>query len=458
MDFTELYKWTNAHSKIFSSFIEKMNEASMQYFVLRNYEGLPEKNNSKDIDIIIKPKEYMLAKQILLDVFRQEGLTNYYIMNFERAHCVFGINIHENFAIHIDLIEGYANKGFEFLSFEYLYSNTVKYKNFRVLETSLDAVMLILYKVIGCKELKDKYRQLIHIAYKKNAQQMRTILTGILGSDMGDKITDSIEAGNYDNIVNSSKQITFIARIKTISHKPFRTFMGILLFLIEKFHRIIICPSYMQKTIVVEAPDGTGKTTFINQLLLEIAHIFVSDISKSKVLHFRPSILPNLGAAGEKAGIMTQDKNFTVPHRAKPANSVSSFMRMTYYWLDYVIGMPLILRKNAQFDKITIFDRYIYDFLVDPLRTRIKLPYWIRLAFVKMVKQPKVVFVLDAPADVIYSRKQELRKDEIERQLVEFRRLRNFGDRVYVLDATQSPEAMAQEAIKILVERFTCKL
>ena len=143
---------------------------------------------------------------------------------------------------------------------------------------------------------------------------------------------------------------------------------------------------------------------------------------------------------------------------AKPVNTISSFIRMTYYWADYVIGMPLLLRRDAQFDKITIFDRYIYDFLVDPFRARIKLPYWIRLAFVKMVKQPKIVFVLDAPADVIYARKQELEKAEINRQLIEFRRLKDLGNKVYLLDATQTPQAIAINAVKIIVEKFTEKM
>lgn len=155
---------------------------------------------------------------------------------------------------------------------------------------------------------------------------------------------------------------------------------------------------------------------------------------------------------------MKQDKNFIVPHRAKPVGALSSFARMTYYWLDYVIGMPLILRKNAQFDRITIFDRYIYDFLVDPYRSRIKLPYWLRCAFSKLVKQPKVVFVLDADAETIYARKQELTKEEINRQLIDFKKLSKMGKRVHFLDATQPPEQIANDAIKIVLDTFTKQL
>ena len=131
---------------------------------------------------------------------------------------------------------------------------------------------------------------------------------------------------------------------------------------------------------------------------------------------------------------------------------------MTYYWLDYVVGMPLILRKSAQFDNITVFDRYIYDFLVDPRRSRISLPHWLRRLFTRLVKQPQITFVLDADVDTIYSRKQELSKEEIDRQLGEFRKLKKFGKNVFILNATQAPEKIAEDAIQIIIDKFTHKL
>ena len=120
--------------------------------------------------------------------------------------------------------------------------------------------------------------------------------------------------------------------------------------------------------------------------------------------------------------------------------------------------MPIIMRKSAQFDHITIFDRYIYDFLVDPRRARINLPYWVRKMFAKMVKQPKIVFVLETDAETILSRKQELTKDEIERQLSEFRKLENLGINVHYLDASKKPDEMAMDAVKIVLDTFSNKL
>lgn len=123
---------------------------------------------------------------------------------------------------------------------------------------------------------------------------------------------------------------------------------------------------------------------FIDALTVMLAETFVCDIEKMHVYHFRPSVLPNLGAVGEKHSVMKQDTNFENPHRNKATNPLSSFVRMGYYWLDYLIGGAICIRKDVQFDKITIFDRYIYDFIIDPLRSRINLPRCMRTAFSKV--------------------------------------------------------------------------
>ena len=131
---------------------------------------------------------------------------------------------------------------------------------------------------------------------------------------------------------------------------------------------------------------------------------------------------------------------------------------MTYYWLDYVIGVPLKLRKDVQFDRFTIYDRYIYDFLIDPHRSRINLPYWIRKLFTNMVIQPRIVFVLLADAETIYKRKQELTIDEINRQLGEFSKLAKTHNRFVVTDASKSPADMVEDAIRVIINNFTEKL
>lgn len=449
------YRWNKRHAEILDKYLKELTKNNVRYFILRNYEGLPEENESKDVDLIIEPGSYKKASKILLQVFKEMKVPRYYVVKYERVRCWLGIDLDDNFSIHIDLIEGYLNKGFEIFKFNQLYENTEKYKDYVVLNKPYDIAMLLLYKVIASKQLKERYVEKISKIYSESKEQTDDIIKYAMGEKLGSTIISYLENGQYDKIVKMAKQISKTTKRKAFFRRPFFTMWHIIKFWCEKLYRIGWCPKKYRKMIAVEAPDGTGKTTFIDGLTVTLAELFNTDIEKMHVYHFRPTVLPNLGAVGEKAGVMEQDKDFTNPHRNKPANPISSFVRMVYYWIDYLIGGFVCIRKDVQFDKFTIFDRYIYDFIVDPVRSRIGLPRWIRVMFSKLVYKPKFVFVMMADTDVIYKRKQELTKEEITRQLVEFKRLADSGKRFVELDANQTPDAIIKEATKVIIEQYT---
>lgn len=453
-----MISWDNLHATIFENLIKDFNYEEFKYFILRNYEELPQKNSSKDVDIIIEPRSYKKASKIYFEILKNNNISNLKVVQYERVHCCFGIDTDKEFSIHIDLIEGYLSKGFEVFDFEELYKHTVDYKNFKVLNHSYDAIMLLYYKVIGTRQLKDQYIRKISTIYKKESQVIDRIIERTLNKRSNTLIINALRECNFDDIVENADKMSRTSKLKVFIKKPLKTILNVIKFLLEKFYRIIICPRKFQNFISVQGADGTGKSTFIEGLIKAIAFYYVSDESKSHVYHHRPTILPNLGAAGERVRVMKEDKDFTNPHRAKPSGYIISFIRMTYYWLDYVIGVPIKLRKDVQFDRFTIYDRYIYDFLIDPHRSRINLPYWLRKIFTKMVIQPRIVFVLLADAETIYKRKQELTIEEINRQLGEFSKLANSHKRFVEIDASKSPEEMVDEAIRVIIEKFTEKL
>src|SRR3546814_1628081 len=55
----------------------------------------------------------------------------------------------------------------------------------------------------------------------------------------------------------------------------------------------------------------------------------------------------------------------------------------------------------------------------------------------KLLPQPDIVFILDAPADVLQSRKQEVPFEESVRQRTAYRRLKGEYDRAYIIDASE---------------------
>ena len=140
-------------------------------------------------------------------------------------------------------------------------------------------------------------------------------------------------------------------------------------------------------------------------------------------------------------------EEFTNPHRAKPAGKMSSLVRLFYYWNDYVWGWNKI-RKECVNGSMIIFDRYSYDFIVDPRRSRISLPSSIIKMFMLHVPQPDNVFILVADPKVIYMRKQELELNEITRQIEAYRLLAKNSTKFHLINAEKKPEDITNLIMK----------
>ena len=370
------------------------------------------------------------------------------------------MDINAEIGIHIDIIGSYVSKGSEIFTFDEMYIYTEKYNELRVLNKFFEGVMVFIYKQFNYRPiLKKEYQEIIYNTHKQYPE-FKELISKLVGSQLAEKIFLQIENKDFDKMLVYSNDLTDALKRFAIKKSLLKTFKYTLEFYWDKLNRIVFRYSKYSKVFSVMAPDGAGKTTFIDALIKKIDFYFVNDKDDNRcnVYHFRPNIFPNLGELGEKAGIKDQDKDFTNPHRAKPANRLSSFVRIIYYWLDYVIGFNVLVRKDVQYDRFSVFDRYSYDLLVDPTRTRLNLPLWLRKLFVKCMPHPKVVFYLDASPEVIYKRKQELTLDEITRQNKLYKKVASSNKRFITLDSNRPVNESVDEAIKIILENFTFKL
>lgn len=454
--------WNETCANIFSECVKQFKENDIKYFVLRNYQKLPEQNIGKDVDIIVEPKKLKEAKKILKNIYAQNDVKYYDEAMFDRLHCTHGMGIENQTGIHIDLIGGYLVRGYEIYTFEELYDHTKWYNDFCVLDEFFDGIMLLIYKQFGYgkPKFKEEYRESIYDTYNKYPNEFEDELARVTSKELSEKIIECIKDKDFDAVIKNAGELN--KQLKKYAKKKafFKTLARRIRFLWGRLNRAVFRYRKYTRAFAVLAPDGTGKTTFLEALIEELNYFYVSGVNDGKfhVYHFRPTVLPNLGEVGEKAGVMEQDKDWTNPHRNKPANPLSSLIRIAYYTMDYIIGWQKCVRKDVHYDRFSIFDRYSYDFIVDPLRTKLGLPKWVRKFFVRLTPQPKIVFVLQADPDTIYSRKQELTKEEITRQLKVYSELASSHKRFKVISAEQTPEAMAKEALKIILEQYAEKL
>ena len=439
--------WSKKQASALTSIFVELNNSNIEWMVLRNYEGLPENNRSKDIDLLVAKKNFPLVRDILINLLSKNEFTHIKKDLFQYAWCYTFISVNStgSCSIKIDLLDGFVWRGAQIASFKSLYKKRVNYKDFYVPDPISDGFMLWVKPLMTGGIVKEKYIEDILQVISEYPEEFFLLLTKVFGKSLACKVWPLLKAGKLGSTVTYKKRLCHIAWFKALFSCPFKTIVATT----EHYYKEIIRRSQRPRAsiIAVVGPDGVGKSTFIEFLQNNLAELLVKDASELVVQHFRPNIFPNIKKLFSDKTYDEMEEDFTSPHRAKPAGTLSSLLRLCYYYSDYVLGYWLHVRNRCVTGKVYIFDRYFYDFLVDPHRSRINLPRYVRLFFLKMTPEPDMVFFLNCGAETVYSRKQELSLDEIKRQLKEYRSLARKSRRFIVLDAYRKPEELCVDAI-----------
>lgn len=155
--------------------------------------------------------------------------------------------------------------------------------------------------------------------------------------------------------------------------------------------------------IAIMGPDGAGKSAVIDAIRCQFDSVY----NKIKLFHLRPKALWR-GKTSLQA--------VTDPHGKPPRGAIISILKVFSLIVDYWLGYALKIGPAVRRSQLIIFDRYIYDLLVDSKRVRYGGPAWLLNFAARVVPRPDLVILLDAPADVLWSRKQEVPFEEVMRQ------------------------------------------
>lgn len=145
------------------------------------------------------------------------------------------------------------------------------------------------------------------------------------------------------------------------------------------------------KLIAFLGVDGSGKSTLIESL-------YKTNKNKFKKIHFIPDYFR------KKVQVNTN------PHHKFKRGKFFSFLKILYWLINFQIFKYL----NYNSKKIFIFDRYIYDVLIDPLRYRFSLSNKLsKKLIIKFIIKPDLIILLTGNSNKIYSRKKELKLNDL---------------------------------------------
>jgi thymidylate kinase len=104
------------------------------------------------------------------------------------------------------------------------------------------------------------------------------------------------------------------------------------------------------------------------------------------------------------------------PHGKPPRSVLFSVAKICVWLLEEWYAYSFQESKET----LLICDRYYHDLLIDPKRYRYGGPTWGARLIGKLMPQPKLWVLLDAPAEILQVRKQEVPPTESARQREEY--------------------------------------
>lgn len=189
--------------------------------------------------------------------------------------------------------------------------------------------------------------------------------------------------------------------------------------------------------IVFLGPDGSGKSSVIEALRRDLAPAFTASERRT----FPP------GLRRRNTGTNS------TPHEQRPRSCLSSVVRAVCYWfVYYTAGYPITTRRALANGALVLHDRHLVDALVDPRRYRYGGPAWLLCLVCRLVPRPDMVIFLDAPVEVVQSRKREVPPEETSRQLEEYRALAARLPNAHSVSTDRPLDAVVHEMEELILD------
>ncbi|NBS14881.1 MAG: hypothetical protein EBT57_08780, partial [Verrucomicrobia bacterium] len=190
---------------------------------------------------------------------------------------------------------------------------------------------------------------------------------------------------------------------------------------------------------VILGLDGSGKTTLARQLSQRICQ--TSACPAVRYFHFLPS-------SAEKTEFPWPQQAAEPKKRESPDTTGGSFFSLLRLVRNWGRSWWNIGFRHRGFRGLLLGDRYLYNYLLDPVSVRYFGPVsWVTRAL-RWAPRPNLIFVLETPPEVILQRKQELSAEEIRIQSEQLGKLPLVARRVVRLDGARRPEDLADQCLR----------
>ncbi len=423
--------------QLITSVFRAWDRAGIDFLILRNYEGLPNYATS-DIDVLVAPDQRRRAEETLVAAAAAAGFRLHNRAEFMPV-ALYLSSRQSNAQAHFDLFIASKWRGFDFLSCRGFLGRKVRRELFAVPHPADEAATSLLSFLIYTGKVKEKYRPFIAATFRAEPAPVMDLLARTYGAAHAKFLLAAGAEERWPAIEVATGALRRTLMVRQLTRHPWRTIRSLLTDAWRLCLRFLRPPGL---TVVLCGADGCGKSTIAQAMIAGLDCTF----SPLKGRHFHWK-LPVFSAKRRAARGAATD-----PHGQPVRNRLASFCYFLFHWLEFFLGSHLCFRPLTFRGGLVLVDRFYYDFFVDQRRYRLRVPQSIVRLGYAFLKKPDLVVLLDAPAAVLQSRKQEVPLAETERQARAYRVLVESLSNGRVINAAQSVEKVGAEVNRAILD------
>jgi thymidylate kinase len=387
---------------------------------------------ASDLDVAVRPESLAAVSRVLAE---QEDFRCVQVLRHESTCSYFVLAISDGPATRfraLDVATDFRRNGRVFMTADELLRGRTRQGPVWVASPSAELPYIVVKKILKGAvppHQRDRLRSLL----TELGPEGERIVQRLLGGELGSSTVRRILGMEWEAVLDTLPGLRRSLRRSSFLRRP----VGSAGYLAADARRIAL--RFLQPTglcVAVMGPDGAGKSTLIRRLGVDAGAAFRA----SRSFHLRPGVLASRGSEDPSR-----------PHERRPYGRLVSVLKMAYLVLDYSLGFLFRVRPALVRSSLVLFDRYIDDVEVDPLRYRFAKPRWALRAARWLVPRPDLHFILDVPVDRLLARKGELPASELVRQRSAYLRLAAALPNSFVLDGSLSAEEVARTAVESLV-------
>jgi len=429
--------------EMFEHMIRVFETAGMPYCLLAGYDSFPQHIPS-DVDFMVAPHSNAQLPALISSIAQASGASLVQYIQHETTASYFVLaKLKDNHItyLHPDSSSDYHRNGKRWLLAEHILNNRRRHPNGFWIPSAADAFSYYLIKKLDKGSLNALQAGELTHRYHEDSTSCRERLYKLLPNNDAALLEAALNVDKVFNAPEWRKVEDNLARIKQAMHKNLEPISWRERWLDWLAEAQRICLRIREPTglhIVFLGPDGSGKSTLISAVMQQLSESFRS----VEYRHLRP-------------GIHSKQSNTepaTNPHAKPVRNQISSYIKLMYFWSQYLVGNLLWLYPRYVRSTLIVFDRYFHDLLADPIRYRYGGSLNLARQLGRTITQPDLVFILDAPAEVIQSRKQEVSLAESVRQRAAYQSLAKEFSNAHIINTNQPVEQVINDVLTTVLE------